>query len=165
MRLELKPKIVPVSLVLRFGNLVTGDVFGDGGSSHVVGFDVPAKAETPRGDEVIVAATDIGGHRVVIQDASGLCQYADIENVDHSGKIIGVTISSAIQGYPVTINKSGVVVENSWNWVPGGDIWLGANALPVQDVPINAAFLQRIGYAVSTNSMRVSIDDSVILGE
>ncbi len=165
MQLTLLPRRLPVSLALRFGNKVTSNVFEVDDSDIDIVFDVPRTAETPQGSEILIAATDIGGHRVVIQDVGGVCRYADIENVLHSGKVVGITASASVQGSPITINNSGVVTEVSWNWNAGEDVWLGSNAMPTQTIPANGAFLQRLGYAISTNSMRITIDDSVILGE
>lgn len=116
----------------------------------------------PAGGDVIVlpAATDLGGHRVV-RSNSGFAGYADAYDPDHGDDVLGVTLGAAVAEDDVQIQVGGVVTEPSWSWVPEEPIFLGADGLPTQAVPTDAAFLLVIGFSETPTSMRVRIESPI----
>lgn len=79
--------------------------------------------------------------------------------------IAGISIMSAAGGAPVTIKSSGIIEDPSFNFTPGLPIFLGAAGALTQAPPTSpsAAFIIRLGSAVSAAVMSVQIDQPVLL--
>lgn len=108
-----------------------------------------------------VAAETVGGHRAVRQTSSGL-MYASIGDVSHAGRVVGITVGAAAVGGSVTYQAAGKITEPSWNWVGGGDIWLGLDGVLTQSLVPGAAFMQRLGYAIDSTSMWVEVSEPIV---
>ena len=111
----------------------------------------------------LYAVSDLGGHRVVVSIGSEQCAYADYNDESHAGKVVGLTIAAASVDTLARINTSGIVDEQSWSWEAGGDIWLVAEGLMTQTPPMEGAFIQRVGYALSPTRIRITLDDPIFL--
>ena len=105
----------------------------------------------------------LGGHRVVRQTATGP-DYADCGVLNHQDNILGLTTGAAAAGALVTIQRSGEVIEPTWNWATGL-IFLGHNGLLTQ-TPLpspEAAFLQPVGFSMTPQSIFVALRDPFTL--
>lgn len=109
-----------------------------------------------------LAAEAIGGHRAIIQTTAGL-MYADASAATHSGRVVGVTTSAANAGDQITYQSAGRIVEPSWSWTPGDDIYVGLDGALTQSIPFGAAFVQRAGYAIDATTMWVDLSEPVSL--
>jgi hypothetical protein len=99
----------------------------------------------------------------VVSIGTDRCEYADHTNASHSGKVVGITAAAASRDSLARINTSGVVDEQSWNWIPGEDVWVIEDGMMSQIPPMDGVFIQRIGYALSSTRIRVTLDDSIFL--
>lgn len=91
-----------------------------------------------------VAASTLGGHRMVILNGDNKATYADNTTITHRNLLFGLTLGAADADDEVEIQTSGEVVELSWSWTPQQPIWLGANGLLTQTVPVAPAVFRRI---------------------
>lgn len=119
----------------------------------------------PPGDAVVAyertAAHALGGHRAVIAVGADGADYASASDATHEGRVIGITLGAASQGAPVNVLFAGPVTESSWSWTPDESIWLADNGLLTQTPPEDGAFLQRIGFALTSTRMWVDLSDPI----
>lgn len=108
-----------------------------------------------------VAATDLGGHRIVVSLGSQIA-YADNTDSSHSSIVTGITTQAVLSGNPVNITISGEVSEGTWNWILDKPIFLTANGLMTQTVP-PSGFLLQVGFPTSATSMVIDIKTAIIL--
>lgn len=106
------------------------------------------------------AITNLGGHRVVVATIGGV-EYADSADVDHIGRVLGITLGAVTAGNPADIIVSGEVVEASWNFVNGA-VYVGSNGLLTQSPP-SSGFSQIVGVATSATSLVVSLKLAVVV--
>lgn len=116
----------------------------------------------PAGGEVVVlpAAIDLGGHRVV-RSSAGNVGYADAYDADHGDDVLGISLGAAAVGDDVQVRVGGLITEPSWAWTPEEPIFVGAEGIPTQTAPLDAAFLLVVGFAVTSTSMRVRIESPI----
>lgn len=122
----------------------------------------PAGPPGPSGGDVVVlpAATDVGGHRVV-RSTGEYAGYADAYNADHGDDVLGLTLGAATAGDDVQVQTGGTINEPSWDWTPEEPVFAGADGIPTQSPPTDAAFLLVIGFAITSTSMRVRIESPI----
>ena len=133
-----------------------------------VGGSGPQGPPGPQGDPGstqfdAIAATAIGGHRVVAWRSDGQVEYADNLTPADAWASVGVTTGAASAGGTVTVQPSGLLVEPSWSWTPLIPIYVGVNGLLTQTVPTLPAFLRIIAVAVTPTALWVAPQPPVIL--
>lgn len=112
----------------------------------------------------VVAASAIGGHRVVVLDSAGAPVYADNTNSSHVHKVFGITLNAGNSGDTISCVRSGEVVESTWNWTLDLPIFLGTNGLLTQTAPANpAVFSQIVGFPVNATTLFVSLREPFLL--
>ncbi|MCD9087379.1 hypothetical protein [Stenotrophomonas sp. SY1] len=109
---------------------------------------------------VLPAAIDLGGHRVV-RSSAGNVGYADAYDADHGDDVLGISLGAAAVGDDVQVRVGGLITEPSWAWTPEEPIFVGAEGIPTQTAPLDAAFLLVVGFAVTSTSMRVRIESPI----
>lgn len=92
------------------------------------------------------ASGNIGGHRVVVSNGDGTVSYADATNLDHIGRVFGLTVTAANNGEMLDIKRNGPVDFNGWNWDTDLPVYLGTTGLLTQTVP-TTGFSQIVGFA------------------
>lgn len=122
-----------------------------------VGGQGPEGPQGPSGSavsEAYTAGTDLGGHRIVVTDASGHAIYADNTNATHANMATKLTLGAALQGDIVQVQLTGRVIETSWTWTVGGTIYVGANGLLTQTLPVAPAVFSK-PFAVAETATRI----------
>ena len=110
-----------------------------------------------------IAATAVGGHRVVAWRSDGQIRYATNLTPADAWASVGVTTGAATAGAMVTVQPSGLLTEPSWAWTPLTPIYLGVNGLLTQTVPLPPAFLRIIAVAITPTTVWVAPQPPVIL--
>lgn len=111
-----------------------------------------------------VAATSLGGSRVVRSTGNDLAGYADCSDPNHGDDVLGITRDAVSAGVSVRIASGTEVVEPSWNWIPQQPIYLAEDGLMTQippDPADGAAFSLEVGMSTDTDSMLVRIGTPV----
>lgn len=112
----------------------------------------------------VVAASSIGGHRVVVLNTAGEPEYADNTNSSHTNKILGITLNAGNSGDTLSVVRSGEVVEPTWSWTPNLPVFLGVNGLLTQTVPSTpAVFSQVIGFPTNATTLFVHLREPLLL--
>ena len=115
------------------------------------------------GMESLIASSDMAAGRAVITLDGKTCVYADHRNLDHAGKLVGVTVAPVAAGQFAQINTGVTHSVETWAWDPMKDIWLSSNGMLTQTPDETVAFVQRVGYAIDETTMRVVITDPIYL--
>lgn len=109
-----------------------------------------------------VAATPIGGHRVVALNASAKVIYADNTQMGQFGAVLGISLGAANADASVDILRMGEIEEPSWSWLLGQPVFLGTNGLLTQTPP-TTGFSLVVGFPVAPTRLFVSFREPVII--
>lgn len=104
--------------------------------------------------ETYIAATDLGGNRILVTNAAGELIYADVADVNHANQAVRISTQAAVAGAGILVQSSGRMTEPSWNWTPGATLYVGANALPTETVPVAPAVFSK-PIAVAETATRI----------
>lgn len=108
------------------------------------------------------ASGSLSALRVVCLSSENKLIYASSSDLTQVNKIVGVLITSASLDEQVRPLIFGHLTDSFFNWELNKPIFLGTNGVLTQAVP-TSGFNKQIGYALTANSMRVSIQPSIIL--
>lgn len=110
-----------------------------------------------------VAGEMIPAHRVVVSGVGGMCYLPDLNNPDHSIRVLGVSTKSSLLGEGQVIQASADLTEYSWNWEEGKEVFIGIGGVLTQTPEVGVSFLMSVGFALSTNTLLIRLGDPVIL--
>lgn len=108
-----------------------------------------------------IAATDLGGHRVVRLNADGQAAYADCYNLADASAVAGITIGAVILGDNAIIQTEGELIEPSWNWNIDLPVFLGALGQLTQTPPLSG-FKLCVGTPLSPNRLLIRVGEAII---
>lgn len=110
-----------------------------------------------------VAAIALSGHRAVTPQANGQLTYASNDNAAHVAVPLWITSGAASVGASVEVLLTGLMIEPSWSWTPGGPVYLGTNGQLTQTPPTapGAVFIAQVGTATSPTSLFVDRTPSI----
>lgn len=111
---------------------------------------------------IYTATQSLGGQRAVVAVDATHIDYADKDTSAHEGNVIGITMGAIASGAQGPVQVRLTITEPSWNWTPGGLIFLGNNGLLTQTPP-TAGFVMMLGTALSAIAMFVNLGESVEL--
>lgn len=102
-----------------------------------------------------LAAVNLSGHRAVSPRADGTLEYADPTQLVNINRAVWLTTSAVSAGAVAAVRTMGEVIEPSWSWTPGMAVYLGANGMLTQTVPVapSSAFLLELGTAITPTSL------------
>ena len=121
---------------------------------------VPGTDDTYQGQVITGrnAGATIAQWEAVYLDSAGTWQLAD---ADGSGTFPcrGLAVAAYTNGNAATVIDNGVVRNDAWAWTVGGDIYLSTTAGGLtQTAPSTSGNrVQKIGYALSADSIRINI--------
>ena len=109
----------------------------------------------PAGDGsfTLVASTPIGGHRLVATDGAGGIAYASCDDASSLPSVLGMTLHAAASSESVAVQRTGEIVEGSWNWSPGLPVYLGLAGVPTQTLPPSAVFGLIVGIPSTSTTL------------
>ncbi len=108
-----------------------------------------------------LAATAVGGGRVLRYTSSTQVGYADSTVLADKDFIAGISLGAAILGDSVVVQISGEITDGSWTWTPNSPIYLGTGGLITQTIP-TTGFLLQLGIALSATIISVKIGIPVV---
>ncbi|MFK3740990.1 hypothetical protein [Massilia sp. TN1-12] len=111
------------------------------------------------------AATDVGGHRVVMLDHMAGLVYASATDLSHMGRVIGVTVAAAGAGAQCQVQNFDQLEEPSWNWDTSKPVYLGQDGVLTQMQPSlpSAKFSMVVGFPISSTSLFVNLREPIVL--
>lgn len=111
-----------------------------------------------------IAGVAISALRVVYEDALGRVFPLDAADDAHIFSILGIALTAADAGRPVSVQRSGFVGDDGWSWLQGQRLYLGAVG-GLTTTPRNDGFDVLIGAALSPQRIALNIQDPIDLGE
>lgn len=112
----------------------------------------------PAGGTVsVVAAVDTPAFVPVNSDGT----LSDTSIVGKRNWCIGVSSIAALTGFPVIVQQVGLITNNEWSWNQGDIIFLNGSSL--SNTPASTGFVQKIGKAISSNKIEVSISQAILI--
>jgi len=109
-----------------------------------------------------IAAIALGGHRIVVLNATQQVEYADNTVVAHADKVLGMTTGAASAGALATIQVGGELTEPSWSWTAEAPLYLGANGQVTQSPPASG-FVLNLGFAISATKIFLDLKQPILL--
>lgn len=109
------------------------------------------------------AGVALGGHRMVVLDATGNAIYADNLTPGHLFKVLGMTTGAAGAGAVATIQTGGELTEPSWNWDVALPVYLGTNGQLTQVAPAAPAFQLIVGFPISPTTLFINLREPISL--
>ncbi|WP_260465959.1 hypothetical protein [Stutzerimonas stutzeri] len=106
------------------------------------------------------AGATLSALRVVYELAAQVfaLDYRDAQHID---LLLGITTSAAGAGAPINVQRSGVLDDSSWSWLPGR-IYLAADGALTQTPPSDG-YCVLIGAATSATSIILNLQDPIEL--
>lgn len=108
------------------------------------------------------AASNVGGHRIVVSDASGQVSHASNTNAAHLQKVLGISLNAASAGDPVSVLRAGAATMVGWNWNVSLPLYLAEDGLITQTPP-SSGFSLIVGFAETPTSVIVRFREPIIL--
>lgn len=87
----------------------------------------------------------------------GLARKSDSSELFSSAGVVGVSITAAVSGSPISIQTFGVLTDGSWSWGAAGNptIWLGADGVLTQTFPASG-YGREVATALSDTSIFIN---------
>ncbi len=82
-------------------------------------------------------------------------------NADSLSRYAGVTRMATVIGDPIDVVRQGLMTEAGWNWTPNQPVFISANGVITQTVPVGTP-IRRIGWAISATEL--NLDPYPIIG-
>lgn len=98
-----------------------------------------------------MAVQPVSALRAISRIGTGV-EHTDVSSLNSLSKFEGVSINAAGVGFEVTIFKSGLLTDVSWNWTDGLPIFIGAGGVLTQ-TPSALIASQEVAIAVSPTSI------------
>lgn len=117
------------------------------------------------GLESYTAGATVNGHRVIVTDGAGLAVHADNATTAHANAATKISLGAALVGETVQVQLAGRITEPSWNWVPGGTIYVGAAGVLTQVPPVApAAFSKPVAVAETPARILIVHESPTMIG-
>ena len=107
-----------------------------------------------------LAGEPLSALRVVWEDELGYVRALDASDEAHVFRLLGLTSTAAQYAEPVNVMRSGVMEDDSWNWLPGARLYLGASGA-VTSTPPTSGFDVLIGTALSPKRIALNLQDPI----
>lgn len=99
--------------------------------------------------------------QAVWEDTQGCVWPLSCTDLDNIFSLLGITLTAAQAGQPVNVQRSGVLDDAAWCWVPGQRVYLGL-AGQLTQMPIEDGAHVLVGTAVSATRLNLFLQDPVL---
>ena len=86
---------------------------------------------------------------------------ANSSNISHSKIIAGISTQDILSNHSGSVLSAGIVTNSNWNWNTGDVLYL--NGTEISKIPPDTGFIVEIGSAISSETILVSIKQSILL--
>lgn len=118
----------------------------------------------PAGGQVLQreAGMDMSALLVVYEDLFDSVWPADPDVESHVLALLGVTVSAAVAGQPINVQRMGHIDDTAWQLEPGKRVFLGRQGRLTQEPP-QGGYDVLIGMAISPTRLLLNIQDPIEL--
>lgn len=130
----------------------------------VLGEPVPVigAGQTARIVGTFVAATVLGGHRVVTTNDTGQLVYADHDDLTQRNRAMYLTEGAWDAGVTATVTAFGPVWDSSFDLIPGEPLYVGSNGLLTQLTP-TTGYLRKVAFAAEVQGIWFDPQPPIVL--
>lgn len=121
------------------------------------GFNVTNQNNTGTLDVQITAQEVVNAYRAVGYDG-----FLTQPDADSLANYAGITRVATVIGDPIRVVRSGLMIENAWNWTPNAPVFISINGVITQTQPTAGNPIRRIGWAISATEL--NLDPYPIIG-
>ena len=89
-------------------------------------------------------------------------RHADSTNINHADMIIGITITSALFGEEIVVQKKGDIKNTSWLFDLDESIFFNSFG-NITQTPPSVGFSQKVGIPVSSDTLRMAYTTAIVL--
>ena len=107
------------------------------------------------GTSVIYEAGESISALKVIKLVAGLAYVASSDDLTDDDLVVGVAVTGADVGQDVTVQLSGTLQDNVWNWAPGA-LFLGLSG-DITQTPPTSGVLVKVGAPINSNKILIRI--------
>jgi Uncharacterized conserved protein (DUF2190) len=114
----------------------------------------------------MTAAETINAYQMVSVHSDGLAYLADVTDLADTSQTIGMAITSATTGNPITVQQVGFMLNAGWNWItPGQTLYLGTTGTITTIVPSSpgSAFELPVGTVISNTKVELQLGLPIVL--
>ncbi|TYK74370.1 hypothetical protein FSY45_19620 [Comamonas sp. Z1] len=124
----------------------------------------PPGVPGPAGGQVLqrMAGMDTSALLVVYEDLFGAVWPADPDVESDVLALLGVTVSAAVAGQPVNVQRMGSIDDAAWQLQPGKRVFLGRQGQLTQEPPLGG-YDVLIGTAITSTRLLLNIQDPIEL--
>lgn len=108
-----------------------------------------------------MAGVTLSALRILYESPNGSVYPLDHRDAAHIDLLLGLSLSAALSNTPVTLQRTGVIDDAGWSWIPG-NVWLGTDGQLTQTPPAEG-FDVLIGTAVSATRLTLNIQAPIDL--
>lgn len=118
---------------------------------------------TGRAIEGVNAGQTISQWQAVRMGSGGEWLIADAIG-SGAGGMHGLAATAGTDNNPLTVVTEGVVRNDAWNWVVGGDLYLGESGALTQTQPSTAGdIVQKVGFAITADVIYLNVGDATLI--
>lgn len=110
-----------------------------------------------------IAGEDLSALRVVRFDTDTGCVVYARPPEAASRMPLGITVTAALSGVEVVVRRDGELIDDSWGWVPGQPVLLGATGTLTQTQPPSQAIMVVVGIATDTNTICIGVMPAMVV--
>lgn len=107
-----------------------------------------------------IAAVNLNAYKIITTDSTGKAIYGDSGNLDHKGKILGVSLNSALTGSNINIITFGSITNTGWSFTPEQSLYVGLNG-EISTIQVGL-FSQYLGYAVTPTEIFIRLGKTIV---
>lgn len=108
------------------------------------------------------AGEAMGALRVAVATTDDTVMLADINDLSHFGRVVGVTLQAVALGDPVEIQRMDLIENTGLNFSSGDWLYIGAGGV-LSATPLVGEWWQIIGYAVAQQAIDVSLREPIMM--
>lgn len=139
---------------------------GDGTTAWTSLLYVTDCSEAPVAPAYATQETSAGtlhAHRIVKYDANGKLEVVDPTALAHVNTAIGMSLQAGTTDSYVNVARFGRITDSSFAFTPGARLYIGADGVPVESLPVGAVFMQAVGRARTATEIYLGIEPAILL--
>lgn len=135
----------------------------DGASGKRIADSGYSVADVLEGRQVsaVAASGGLSALRACIVE-DGVASYASSSNAGHANRIVGVSLTAADAGAPVSLRTAGALTDASWSWDASKLVFCGESGHLTQTPP-SSGFSQPVAVATAAATIEIGIRTATLL--
>lgn len=109
-----------------------------------------------------LASGSVNAHRVVKFLDMGRVAYCDANELLDQQLVLGISLTAAADGQPVTVQRFDKMTEPSWFWIPGLPIYCGPLGVLTQTHNPSWPSVRVVAVAIDSTSIWIRVQPAIV---